>query len=78
MWSEDGQEWQTECVTDVAVHAHSLTFRMCQLGLLALLQPGSDVLPMAEWRLRPLGGPQPMTVALDLLLGATRPSCERP
>lgn len=70
VWSEDGQEWQTECITDVAIHAHSLTFRTRQLGLLALLQPGSGLLPLADWRLRPLGGPQPAAVALDLLTGA--------
>ena len=70
VWSEDGQEWQTESITDVAIHAHSLTFRTRQLGLLSLLQPGSSVLPWADWRLRPLGGPQPAAVALDLLTGA--------
>jgi len=70
VWSEEGQEWQTECITDVAIHAHSLTFRTRQLGLLSLLQPGSSVLPWADWRLRPLGGPQPAAVALDLLTGA--------
>ena len=70
VWSEECQEWQPEHVAEAAVTGATVQFRARRLGAFALLQPCSALLPYSAWCLRPIGGPAPSKIALNVTTGA--------
>ena len=70
IWSEERQEWQPEHIAEAAVTAATVHFRARRLGAFALLQPCSALLPYSAWCLRPMGGPAPTRIALNVTTGA--------